>query len=268
MKEGACIKILISAVFVLIFSLIVLGSVSAANSPDLTVTKITSFNNTDKGQKIIVDYTIKNQGTLSTKKSFYTNFYLVKSKSLSGKKIYLGSQLSTTLNSKKSITKKTKLTIPKKVDYGTYYVAGFVDSKKKIKEGKESNNIQYTKKKLSVYPKIDSSTKKGTPPPGLKTYEIHHWKTYKYSSKYLYIDGYITDNKNKYLYYVNYKIQKVSQNKIKVSMYTPWAKYMYGYSPVVSYIYTLISPVKVYTNLIKPNLRKIGFADPEYLLSW
>lgn len=257
-------KILILLLFGFFISLTFSGAVSAVKQPDLAVTNITSFNNTDVNQKVSINYTIKNKGTLSTKKGFNTNFYLVKTKSLSNSKKLLGTQYTSTLGAGKSRVKSFNVVIPKKTSYGSYYVAAVVDSKKVIKESKENNNNIFSAKKLAIYQRIDSGSKKVGIWKPTNSYEMLYWKTYKYSNSKVYIDGWSLNQNKKYVGYFHYTIEKLKGNKLKISLSSPYIKYMYGYSPIISHKTTTLTPVNYYNKKVKPFLKKYGFADPSH----
>lgn len=145
-------------VFTFIFVFLLCGCVSAtqtnsANSQglvqgkDLIITSIVAPSESTKGKKIIVTNTVKNQGKQSVR-SFWVKFYL--KKTVKSTPLYIGHRYVSILGPGKSVPQKTTLYIPKNVITGKYYIMGFVDASRVIRESNEKNNLKFSLKTINI----------------------------------------------------------------------------------------------------------------------
>jgi hypothetical protein len=149
-------------ILALLFALFLCGTVSAVNSTDLKVNKLTVSSSTGedlvvssiiaptnafRGQKVLVPNTIKNQGNQAAGGNL-VNYYI--RASVSGPSIYIGHRYIGGIGAGNSNHQHTTLFIPTSISPGKYYIIAYVDSTKIIRETNELNNIRYTSTKINI----------------------------------------------------------------------------------------------------------------------
>lgn len=120
------------------------GTITVSAGADLVVTAVGGPSTAQRGGKITVTDTVKNQGTGQTLSSgdfgqFGVGFYLSPDATVTTSDIFLGSRIQTPLLNGGSAGGSTTLVIPD-VAAGTYYIGAVVDYLGTVPEGNETNN--------------------------------------------------------------------------------------------------------------------------------
>jgi len=233
---------------------------------DLVVTSVSGPIITSRGQGISIKHTVYNNGNSAINNGFYTNFYLVSTKSFSGSKTYIGRQYISSLPAWKSIIKSTHLTFPKIINYGSYYILAKVDATNTIHELNENNNIRYSTKKTAIYPLIDSGSIKFYSDQ-LGGYHSFYWKTYQYTNGFVYIDGLaLNPHSNGPQWWsvpLHYTISKISSGTLQINFVDPMLVPYTGMNTIVNFRDTHMTAAQYYWNILNPGLRKYGDSEPE-----
>ncbi len=240
-------------------------SSSSFHYKDLVVTSVSGPAIVSRGKSISIKYKVYNNGNTAINNGFYTYFYLVSTKSISGSKTYIGRQYISSLPAWKSITKSAPLTSPKNINYGSYYIAAQVDVTNRVHELNEKNNIHYSTKKIGIYPLIDSGSYK-VYSEQLWGYHYFYWKTYHYINGVVYIDG-LAKNPHKngpqwWSVPIHYTIKKINKFTIQINYVDPALVPYIGINTLVYFRDTTLTAVQYYLYKFKYGLKKYGDVDP------
>jgi hypothetical protein len=135
--------------------------------PDLIVSSISGPNLSKPGGKIAIANTITNQGTQSAG-SFVVNFYLSTDQQITTSDILLGKRSVKGLAAGASSGPvSTKVTIPKSVTTGSYFIGAIADPTNVILESDEGNNTAFDPAGINVClslakPRLISPKNRGT----------------------------------------------------------------------------------------------------------
>ena len=116
------------------------ASTAVTYGPDLVVSSISYPASAVRGQSVQVPVVVKNQGSGSCG-LFYIGLYLSSDDNISKSDISLGEEYISSLTAGGQESYTTTVTIPSDLAPGNYYIGAIVDTKSKIGESNENNNM-------------------------------------------------------------------------------------------------------------------------------
>lgn len=116
------------------------GPVNVAYGPDLVVAALDAPATAKAGKKVTIPVTIRNQGVGAAGK-FYIGLYLSLVNVIDASSVFLGEEYLSSLAAGAEGAYTTSVTLPTGIS-GTYYIGAVVNSKAKIGESDETNNIR------------------------------------------------------------------------------------------------------------------------------